>query len=91
MTLSARLSAGNALGLTGQWIQFVMAGWLVFTEGGYLWSSIYLLAVAAPSVVPFRKVRALGLAAPGGLIFLAAISDLSLPLIVAAGIWKSVV
>jgi len=90
MTLSARLSAGNALGLTGQWIQFVMAGWLAFTEGGYLWSSIYLLAVAAPSVAPFRKVRALGLAAPGGLIFLAAISDPSLPLIVAAGIFVGI-
>lgn len=90
MTPSARRSAANALGLAGQWIQFVMAAWLAFTEGGYLWSSIYLLAVAAPSVAPLRMVRALGLAAPGGLILLAAISDPSLPVIVAAGVFVGI-
>lgn len=90
MTVSARSSAANAFGLAGQWIQFVMAAWLAFTEGGYLWSSIYLLAVAAPSVAPFRRVRALGLAAPGGLFFLAAISAPSLPLFIAAGMFVGV-
>lgn len=90
MTVSARRSAANAFGLAGQWIQFVMAAWLAFTEGGYLGSSIYLLAVAAPSVVPFPRIRALGLAAPGGLIFLAAISDASLTLIIAAGVFVGI-
>ena len=90
MTVSARRRAANSFGLAGQWIQFVMAAWLAFTEGGYLWSSIYLLAVAAPSVVPFRRIRALGLAGPGGLIFLAAISDPSLPQIISAGVFVGI-
>lgn len=90
MTPSTRRSAANALGLAGQWIQFVMAAWLAFREGGYLWSSIYLLAVAAPSVAPFKRIRALGLAAPGGLIFLAATSDPSLPVIISAGVFVGI-
>lgn len=84
MTPTLRGKLGNAAGLAGQWMQFVLCAWVAFRSGSYLFTSLYLLASAAPSVLPIPKVRAIGILAPAGVLWMAA-GEPSALVIIAAG------
>lgn len=77
---------GNAAGLAGQWMQFVLCGWVAFSQGSYLYSSLYFLSVAAPSALPLPRVRLLGMLGPIGVLSVFLVGEPSLPLLIGSGL-----